>query len=274
MSKRFFLAIAVLASALALPAAAPAAVVVEVAGNTATADIDVAGVGAELILTFDDATNLSASNLGISAELVNPLDVALVSRLPSVDLTSVPGAMPLLITVEPPSTGGFSFKNTVRVEVHTHLLPYTAGSAFRLFKAPLGGAFRDITDEVAPGSVRTRGTTGGFSQFLVLVDLRPTAAVIDEKLAWLRTRILALPATERTPLEAQLASAEQALDEARYADAIGAAEAIRQRVSARAGLAIPQEWRALRDRDNVAGDLLGGAASLKFSAGYLRDYGS
>ena len=51
------------------------------------------------------------------------------------------------------------------------------------------------------------------------------------------------------------------------------AEAMRQRVSARAGLAIPQEWRALRDRDNIAGELLAGLDTLVFSIGYLRDHG-
>ena len=271
MSKWFAIA---LAGAFCAASAAHAGVTVAVAGNTATADIELAGVEAELILTFDDASNLSAQSLGISAETVSLNDVALLARLPPGGLASLPSALPLLITVEPPALGGFSLRNTVRAEIHTHALPYAAGSSLRLFKAPLNGAFRDITDEVAPGSVRTRGTTGGFSQFLVLVDLRATASVIDEKLASLRSRLLALPATERTPLEAQLAAAEQALDEARYADAIAVLDAFRARVSARAGSFIPNAWTPTSCEGNVAGDLLGGAASLKFSAGYLRDYGS
>ena len=273
MGKRFFLAMAVLlgSSALALPA--HAAVDVQVAGNTATAEIEIAGVGAELILTFDDATGLSASNLGISAELVNPLDAGLLSRLPALDLTTVPAALPLLITVEPPSTGGFSLANTVRVEVHTHALPYTAGSEFRLFKAPLGGAFRDITDEVAPGSVRTRGTTGGFSQFLVLVDLRSTSAVIAQKFTWLRGKAGTLSATERTPVLAMIDAAEAAVADGRHADALANLDAMRARVSARSGTFIPNAWTPVNRNGNTAGELLAGAATLKFSIGYLRDYG-
>jgi hypothetical protein len=273
MGKHFFLAMALLAGATTMAPPARAGVDVAIAGNTATADIDLGGVGAELILTFDDATSLSAANLGIDAQLVNPLDAGLLARLPTADLTSLPSALPLLITVEPPNTGGFSLRNTVRVELHTHALPYTAGSAFRLFKAPLGGAFRDITDEVAPGSVRTRGTTGGFSQFLVLVDLRGTSDVIAQKFTWLRGKAGALSATERTPVLAMIDAAEAAVADGRLADAIASLDSLRARVSARSGTFIPNAWSPLNRNGNVAGELLAGAATLKFSVGYLRDYG-
>ena len=273
MSKRLVVPIALLLGVFALLPAARAAVDVEVAGNTATAEIDIAGIGAELILTFDNATNLSASNLGISAQVVDPLDLALLSRLPALDLASLPSALPLLITVEPPNTGGFSLNNTVRVEIHTHLLPYTAGSSFRLFKAPLNGAFRDITDEVAPGSVRTRGTTGGFSQFLVLLDLRGTQGVVAQKFTALRAKATLLSTLERGPVIDLIDSAEVAVADARYADAIASLDALRARVSARAGSTIPNTWTPLNRNSNVAGELLSGAATLKFSVGYLRDYG-
>ena len=253
---------------------AEAGVTVAVAGNTASADIQLpGGVEAELILTFDAPTGLSASALGISAQTISLSDPALLSRLPLDGLASVPAALPLLVTVEPPALGGFSLANTVRVELHTHALPYAAGSGFRLFKAPLNGPFRDITDEVAPGSVRTRGTTGGFSQFLLLLDLRSTDAVVDEKLAGLRDRLLALPLAERTPLAAHLDEAEAAVGDGRWADAIAAIDAFRARVSSRAGGAIPNVWTPAQRDANVAGDLLGGAASLRFSIGFLRDYG-
>lgn len=263
-----------LALLLAAVPPAQAGVSVAVAGNTATADVELpGGIEAELILTFDQASGLSAGALGISAQQVSLGDAALLARLPAGGLASLPAALPLLVTVEPPSLGGLSLQNTVRVELHTHALPYTAGSGYRIFKAPLNGAFRDITDEVAPGSVRTRGTTGGFSQFLILLDLRPTDQVVDEKLAGLRSRLLALPALERDPLEAQLAAAEAAVDEARWADAIASIDAFRARVSSRAGASIPNTWTPAQREGNVAGDLQGGAASLRFSVGFLRDYG-
>jgi len=258
------------AACIALPARS--AVAVQVAGNTATADISLLGLGAEMILTFDEVDQLAPANLGIRADVVSVLDPALRLRLPET-LTSVPAALPLLITVEPTTASGFAMNNTVRVEIHTHLLPYTAGSSFRLFKAPLGGQFVDITDEVAPGSVRTRGTTGGFSQFLVLVDLRDTRQVIAGKLAALRSRAAALGAGDRPPVEGFIDAADAAIAQDRFADAIAAIEALRAHVSANAGSSIPNGWTPAVRGNNVAGDLLAGAATLKFSVGYLRDYG-
>src|SRR3546814_18901939 len=55
------------------------------------------------------------------------------------------------------------------------------GSDYRVLKAPIGGSFHDTTEEIAPGSVRARSRYGGFSQFLVVADLRPTGAVRSEE---------------------------------------------------------------------------------------------
>lgn len=268
------LALVALSLAALIASPARAGIDTQVAGNTVTTAIDLSGVTADLILTFDGAQNLTASNLGIDAQLIGAADLpALVARLPDVSLTSIAGGLPLLITVEPPSLGGFSMTNTVRVEVHTHLLPYTAGSSFRLFKAPLGGAFVDITDEVAPGSVRTRGTTGAFSQFLVLVDLRPTSDVITAKFSALRSRLGAVGGSLQTTLGGHLDAAESALAAGQYAGAIGALDDFRAAVSAAAGSSLSNQWSPSNRTGNVAGDLLAGAATLRFSIGYLRDYG-
>jgi hypothetical protein len=243
-----------------------------VSGNVATVQVgSPAQPLAEVTLTFDDATGLTSSSLGVSARLVDLADATLLARLPG--LLQADSAFPLLITIEPPATGGLSFHRTVRVEVHTHALAYTPGSSYRLFKAPLNGSFRDITDEVAPGSVRARGTTGGFSQFLVLTDLRETDAVIAAKTAWLRNRIDGLPAGEQPGFDALLDSYQAALATGAYADALVALDAFRARAAERAGTALADQWRATRDTDNQAGELIAGAATLKFSTAYLRDYG-
>ena len=249
-------------------------VAVGVSGNVALVQVgNPASPLAEVTLTFEDATGLSASSLGISARLVDITDPSLLSRLPDATLTRPDSSFPLLVTIEPPATGGLSFRRSVRVEVHTHALSYAPGSFYRLLKAPIGGAFRDITDEVAPGSVRARGTTGGFSQFLVLTDLRETGTVISGKLAWLRAHVAALPASERPPFDAQLDATEAAVARGDFAGALAAVDAFHDRAAARAGNGLLQEWRATRDVDNQAGELLAGAATLKFSIVYLRDYG-
>lgn len=264
-----WLGLAATARAQSLP------VEVQASGNTATIEVSTA-LGeplADLTLTFDDADGLSPAALGVSATLVNITDPALLARLPDPGLTALDASLPLLVTIEPPATGGLSFDRSVRVEVHTHALVYETGSAYRLFKAPLGGRFRDITDEVAPGSVRARGTTGGFSEFLVLADLRETGQVVSQKVAWLRDRIDRLPTSEQGAFDAYLGGAEDAIASGDYADAIAAIDMIRARAAARAGSFIADEWRATRDVENHAGELIAGAATLKYSVAYLRDYG-
>ena len=247
---------------------------VNVSGDAATAIIGSPLLPplADMTLDFEDASGLSASSLGLTARLVSPLDSGLLARLPSGILNTIPMTLPLLVTVEPPRTGGLSFR-TVRVEVHTHLLPYSTGSSLRLFKASLGSGFVDITDEIAPGSVRARGTTGGFSQFLILIDLRYTSTVIATKLSALRNRVNTLPWSERAPFHALIDRAEDAVDEGDFVDALDAAQDIADRALARAGTHLLDEWRATRDGNNQAGDLIAGAHTLKFSIAYLRDFG-
>lgn len=264
-----WLGLAATARAQSLP------VKVQASGNTAT--IEVASLLdeplADLTLTFDDAAGLTPEALGVSAQLVSLSDPDLLARLPDPKLTTLDASLPLLVTIEPPSTGGLSFHRSVRVEVHTHALAYETGSAYRLLKAPLGGKFRDITDEVAPGSVRARGTTGTFSEFLVLTDLRESGKVVKQKIAWLRDRIDLLPASEQGAFDAYLDSAEGAIAREDYANAIAAIDMIRARAAERAGSFIQDEWRATRDADNHAGELIAGAATLNYSVAYLRDYG-
>lgn len=246
-----------------------------VSGNAATVRIGSPSMPiADLSLNFDDASGLSASSLGISAETVSLSDPALLARLSSLSLQTVPASLPVLITVEPPTLGGLAFRRLVNVEVHTHALVYAPGSRFRLFKAPLGGAFFDITGGVLPGSVRTRGTTPGFSQFLVLADPRPTSNVVVDKLARLRNQVAAVSLPLRTSLSDHLDDVQAGVEAADFPAATTSLDAFRSLVASQAGLSIPQEWRALHNAQNTAGELLAGADTLAFSIGFLRDYGN
>src|SRR5690606_23398089 len=175
---------------------------IETAGNSATIAVDIGSGGealstfsalleptdgrfaptsTEVKLDFDDVRGLSAANLGVSAERVGAASPALLSRMPDPQLVRLPHALPMLVTIQPSDRSGFAFNRTVEVEIHTHDLTYTPGSSYRLFKASPGEGFRDITSDIGPGSVRARGTTGGFSQFLIVEDLRDTRTVIAEK---------------------------------------------------------------------------------------------
>lgn len=256
------------ASAQSLP------VSVAVAGNIATIEVgDPLTPIAEVTLTFDDATGLTPSSLGVSAKLVDIADPTLLSRLPDPSLTKLDSALPLMITIEPPATGGLSFRRSGRFELHTHALAYSLGSNYRVLKAPVGGSFRDTTEEIAQGSVRARSRYGGFSQFLVVTDLRQTSTVVAGKIASLRTRVSTLAATEQPYFNAELDTVQAALDNHDYASAITAVDLISQRATDHAGNGLLDEWRATRDADNQAGELLAGAATLRFSIAYLRDFG-
>ena len=140
------------AAALALASGPLAAqslpVDVTASGNQATVVVGSPSAPlADVTLAFEDATNLSPSSLGVSAELVSLTDPALLARLPDLSLIQLNGTFPLLLTIEPPALGGLRFRDSGRIEIHTHALTYSLGSSFRLFKAQVGGPFRDITDE-------------------------------------------------------------------------------------------------------------------------------
>ena len=247
---------------------------VGVSGNVATIRVGSGPVPmADVILTFDNAVGLTPAALGVSASIIDINSTAVRNRLPSATQVKLSSSLPLMVTIEPPSAGGLVQRRVTHVEVHTHSLAYTQGSTFRLFKAQLGGTFRDITGEVAPGSVRTRGTTPGWSQFIIVADLRPTGDVIIGKYAYLRTQMALLAPVEKAPLDVLLDASEDALAAGDFATASAKLEGFRARVSARAGIAIPEVWRATRDVTNVAGELLAGADTLSFSIGYLRDFG-
>lgn len=274
-SRLAFLAFASIACAV--PALGHAAVSVTTGGNNASISIALpGGVEADMSLGFSNANNLDAASLGASAQLVSVTDLGLLARLPDSSLLSIPAAFPVLVEIAAPASGGLSFEDSVRAEIHTHELVWAPGSRLRLFKAPAGGAFADITEAVEAGSVRTRGRTGGFSQFLVLLDLRPTSDVVELKLDALEDRLDAaagLDASQRALLDAMLDDVRAAWDDGLHGLAIAAVEQLDAEVRQLAGTVLANAWRAQRDLANDAGDLQALAATLRFSIAFHRDHG-
>jgi hypothetical protein len=258
---------------IGLPASAQVSVPMTVVGNTASGSINLAGIGAEITLRFDDVSNLSSSTLGVTARLVDPLDPTLLSRLPDPTQLSIPASFPLMITIEPPALGGLSLRNTVSVEIHTTLLAYSTGTALRLFKAQLHGPFEDITTAIEPGSVRARGATPEFSQFLILVDTRDRFEIAESKLTALESRASGNVAdsTARTVLLDQLAIVRDALEAEDYGAAVAATDTFVSLAGSYAGSTIANQWRALRDQQNIAGALVSEATSLRHALTVLRD---
>jgi hypothetical protein len=288
-----------LAGALYLALAKPACaqIVVTVDGNTAYATISLTDgndvtYDADVTIVFDTPANLSPESLNLTAELIDP--AVIDPRLPPNDIpltcgggVAVDPAFPVMITVEPPNIpwlfssgfdggaadGGLEFLNTYSFEIHTHDLVYQPHSTYRVFKAPIGGLFDDITDDVSPGSVRARGRHGAFSQFLIASDTRGQGALIPSlcqpilgKTLALETRILSsiLGDVLRLDLLNLLAKVVALLP----LDVVGALAALDEliaEIDANAGTEIANVWRASRDVANDAGEMKGIAEALRFS---------
>jgi hypothetical protein len=267
------LALLILLLPLSASAQGIAGVVVE--GNELRAQISLpGGIGADLTLTFEQAVGLTEANVGLDASLANLLDPNLLSRLTQ---AAIPTLFPVLIRIEPPADGGLSFSGPVRIALHTHNLGYLPGTLLRLYAAPLGGPFEDITEYVGSGSYRCRGTKGSFSEFLILVDLRPLSLTIREKLERLDDTLeenasLIEPAvlSQLTTLAAQIRAAYEAGNKNL---AITRTKQFLALVTANSGTAIPNVWRSSHDLVNVAGLLRAAGETLRFSLGLQGNLG-
>jgi hypothetical protein len=173
------------------------------------------------------------------------------------------------VRIEPPAGGGLAFSGIARLEIHTNIIHYTPGCPLRLFSAPLGGPFRDITTNMGAGSYRARGTAGGFSEFLIVPDLRPVNQVIDNKLDRLEDLLEdyegAIPGTVYADLEARLEDIRDDFEGGATGAAIQGVDDFLDVVEQNAGTSIPNVWRSARDVQNVAGYLRAGAMTLRFS---------
>jgi hypothetical protein len=264
---------ALIGLSFAFPAAAN--VVVSVTGNVARADFALGGTPSNpqytgtLFLTFEGAVNLTASNLNITAQIVNPNNPAFTSRISGGANVSVPAAFPVMISVHPSAASGFEFLNATDVELYTTNVSYTANSPYRLYKAPANGTFFDITEDVLEGSVRCRARTPGFSDFIMVSDTRSDLEAAQDKFLFLAARVEDddIDATTAGLLQLDLDEALEEFLEGDYEDARAELDDLELRVSTQAGSTIPNRWIAGGSLDNVAGSLEAEAASLDF---YLR----
>jgi hypothetical protein len=225
------------------------------------------GISADLTVSFENVTGLSPAHLGVTSQLVSPLNLGLLSRLP--DLTAILSSFPVLLRIEPPAGGGLSFTGIAEVQLHTHNLLYFPGTPLRLYAAPLGGAFTDMTDDMGPGSYRVSGSRGGFSEFLIVADLTPVHQVILNKYDRL-SQILtdnagAISAPVLADLTSGLASSRAHYVAGDTAAAISDLDLFITTVEDHSGADIPDVWRATHDVVDVAGLLRAGGRTLRFS---------
>jgi hypothetical protein len=256
MNKNLFLLLLIICS---LPLSAQ--------GDSLVLPISLSGLTGELTVTFESVTGLTTQTLGASSQLVPPLDPSLLSRLPSG--VSIPLGFPVLTRIEPPPAGGLEFHGPVSIQTLASVLSLSPNT--RVYSAPIGGPFQDITTSIAKSGLTYRavGSSGGFSEFLLVVDSRPVNTVIGAKLDRLDGILAAQASTMPSAVAADLASR---LATVRSHIAPGSESAALQdlddfigTVTAQSGTDIPDLWRAARDRVDVAGQLRAAAATLQFS---------
>lgn len=293
-SRLLILAMVLLGAVIAPSAGAQVSVVIP-DGNTAVATISLTDANANtysavVTISFDQALNLSADSLNLTAQLFDPATPP--GTLPA--NVSVDPAFPVVITVEPPDVlfmnsyesnqsgdGNLAFFNTYELEVHTTNLACASGtSVYRLYKAPHGSnVFADVTDDLYQGSVRARGRGGAFSRFIVVRDNRPQTVLLVpviavQKLADLVTRLNLATITNLSLLTA-LTNALTAVSVDLVALNINAALADLQvfidgvLTGAENG-DIANEWKSDRTLVNDAGELLSLAETLQFTLRLLQ----
>ena len=273
----------------ARPADASVSVVIPDA-NTAVATIALTDASANnysavVTITFDNAVNLSAGSLHLTADLFDPNNFS--GTLPA--NVSVDPAFPVVVTVEPPEVlfmnsyepnqvgdGNLAFFNTYYFEMHTPNLACTSStSTYRLFKAPHGSTvFADVTDDLFQGSVRARGRGGAFSQFIVVKDSTLPLTAALQKLLNLTTRLgLAniLNPTLLASLTATLGQVSVDLLTLNIGGALADLQTFIDGVTTGAANGdIPNEWKSDRTLVNDAGELLSLAETLQFTLRLLQ----
>lgn len=240
-----------------------------ISGNELTARIELAGgLTADLTITFENVVGLSPGSLALSATPINPGDLSLLSRLPGPGL-SLPAGFPVLVRIEPSASSALSFEGVYRLSLYTNNLTLGANSPLRLYRAPSGGSFSDMTGFLQAGSVRAGGSGPGFSEFVIAVDTRPVDSVIVGKFDALQSHLSAsgssIPAAVAADLQQRLNLARAAYGSGALAAAIDGVSGFADEVKKQSGAAIPDVWRANGGPVNVAGLLRSAADTLKFS---------
>ena len=218
-------------------------------------------------LEFEDAFVIDPEDLEIMGEPIDVNSSAIRDRLP--EGVHVPEEFPVLIRINPKAGVSQAFNGIFEIELQTDSLRFLGGTPLRLFKAPDGGAFEDITRTYGLGSFRVRGAGGRFSEFLVVEDMRPVEAVVSGKFQDV-DQVVAdnadeLPAALRRELRNAIAQIQQSVGQGDLGQAIEGIETLIVTIEDNSGEGIPALWRSGEGSINVAGELISALESLIFS---------
>lgn len=270
LSKRYFfgfLLLTLLSSGSIAQTVSPTSISIN--GNTLQAKLQVTSlIEIDLVVEFEKSIGLSANNIEISASLIDINSSSVTNRINVDDIKAIP-SFPVVISITPRANSGFGFEGLASVEIYTKSIDYNAAMPARLFRSHDNGNFEDITSMVSAGSIRARGNTGSFSDFMILLDERSNTDMIEDTFSQFNqlfnqhsdkvSLVLAMS------IQTSINSLQQALLLSDFATALELTESLISITENATGDQMSNVWRSSNDVINMQGELLTRLKTLRFS---------
>jgi hypothetical protein len=270
LSKRYFLGVllfTLLSSSSIAQTVSPSSVSIN--GNVLKAKLQVTSlIEVDLVVEFEKSIGLSANNIDISASLVDVNSSSVTNRINVDDIKLIP-SFPVVISITPKVNSGFGFEGLASVEIYTKSIDYNVAMPARLFRSHDNGNFEDITSMVSAGSIRARGNTGSFSDFMILLDERSNVDMIEDTFSQLNQlfnqhsdKVLQILGMS---IQTSIISLQQALLMSDFATALELTESLISLTESATGDQMSNVWRSSNDVINMQGELLTRLKTLRFS---------
>jgi hypothetical protein len=270
LSKRYFLGgllFTLLSSSSIAQTVSPSSVSIN--GNVLKAKLQVTSlIEVDLVVEFEKSIGLSANNIDISASLVDVNSSSVTNRINVDDIKVIP-SFPVVISITPKVNSGFGFEGLASVEIYTKSIDYNVAMPARLFRSHDNGNFEDITSMVSAGSIRARGNTGSFSDFMILLDERSNVDMIEDTFSQLNQlfnqhsdKVLQILGMS---IQTSIISLQQALLMSDFATALELTESLISLTESATGDQMSNVWRSSNDVINMQGELLTRLKTLRFS---------
>jgi predicted nucleotidyltransferase len=270
LSKRYFfcfLLLTLLSNGSIAQTVSPTSISIN--GNILQAKLQVTNsIDIDLVVEFEKSIGLSANNIEISASLIDINSSSVTNRINVDDIKAIP-SFPVVISITPRANSGFGFEGLASVEIYTKSIDYNVAMPARLFRSHDNGNFEDITSMVSAGSIRARGNTGSFSDFMILLDERSNTDMIEDTFSQFNqlfnqhsdkvSLVLAMS------IQTSINSLKQALLLSDFATALELTESLISITENATGDQMSNIWRSSNDLINMQGELLTRLKTLRFS---------
>jgi len=237
--------------------------------NAVTASIQVTDtIAVDLSIEFEKVVGLNPETFAISAEMLTPNALSITERLNSL-LVSPTTAFPVVVSITPDPDSGFAFEGVATVELYTKAIHYTPDLPLRLFTSHADGTFTDMTTLVSAGSIRARGNTGKFSDFMIMLDTRTPANIVGDKVSDIESFLsqhgnLIQPVT-LAAIEHSMTLLSFAVSDQDFDSALEEVDSLISLINTAPSGAMPDVWQASDTLVNVEGELKSKFSSLRYA---------